>query len=80
MPVSIQNLKNLRLQLNTHAHETSERSIGTQMFKLAFSNIIDDAYYGTGKSGRRPRLGREVKADIMKCINALTDRGVQKLR
>lgn len=80
LPVSIQNLKNLRLQLNTHAHETSERSIGTQMFKLAFSNIIDNAYYGTGKSGRRPRLGREVKADIMKCINALTDRGVQKLR
>lgn len=80
IPVSVQDLRELRLQLNTHAHESTERAMGTQMFKLAFSNIVDEAYYGTGKSGRKPRKGKEIKADIMRCIDALTNKGIQKLR
>lgn len=80
IPVTVQDLHELRLQLNTHAHEATDRAMGTQMFKLAFSNVIDEAYYGTGKSGRKARKGKTIKADIMRCINALTDKGVQKLR
>lgn len=72
--VRIQDLKNLRLQLNTHAHEDMIRSIGTQMFKIGFSNIFDDLEYG-----QRKRKGSEIRQHIMKMINALTQLGVQEL-
>lgn len=72
LAISIQNLHNLRMQLNTHAHEDPGRDIGTQMFKLAFSSIVDNASYGT-------KLGAELKKDIMKCINAITAIGYEKL-
>jgi hypothetical protein len=68
------------MQLNTKAHEDEIRSIGTQMFKIAFENIIDDAEYGTRKEGRRPRKGWEIKRDIMRCIDKLTNLGEQELR
>jgi hypothetical protein len=38
------------MQLNTDAHESVERSIGTQMFKLAFSNLFDNLKYGLNKA------------------------------
>jgi len=47
------------------------------MFKIAFSNIIDDAKYGTGKSGRNQRLGGQIKHDIVACIKAMTQFGAQ---
>ena len=50
------------------------------MFKIAFSNIIDDAMYGTKQKGREHRLGSDVKNDIMRCINALTTIGADKVR
>lgn len=78
--VSVQDLKNLRLQLNTKAHEDAIRAIGTQMFKIAFSNIIDDAEYGTNKKGRPSRKGYYIKRDIMACINALTRLGEQEIK
>jgi len=56
------------------------RAIGTQMFKIAFSNIIDDAYYGTNKAGRKSRKGSDIKRDIVDCINALTRIGVENLK
>ena len=80
LPISVQDLRNIRLQLNTRAHEADVRAIGTQMFKLAFSNIIDNAEYGTGKSGRQSRLGSEVKADIIRCILRLTNIGIDEIR
>lgn len=78
--VTIQDLHNLRMQLNTKAHDAEVRSIGTQMFKIAFSNIIDDAIYGTGKSGRKIRKGSAIKRDIISCINALTKMGIDDIR
>ena len=80
IPVVIQDLKNLRMQLNTQAHEAELRAIGTQMFKIAFSNIIDDAVYGTKKSGRKVRRGDAIKRDIISCINALTRMGIDDLK
>ena len=50
------------------------------MFKIAFSNIIDDALYGTGKSDRNPRYGHTIKRDIISCINALTRIGIDDIR
>lgn len=78
--ITVQDLANLRMQLNTQAHEAELRAIGTQMFKIAFSNIIDDAIYGTGKSGRSVRKGSTIKRDIISCINALTRIGIDDIR
>ena len=80
LAVTVQDLHNLRMQLNTQAHESDLRAIGTQMFKIAFSNIIDDAFYGTGKSGRNVRKGSAIKKDIISCINALTRIGIDDIR
>jgi hypothetical protein len=67
------------MQLNTKAHEAEERAIGTQMFKIAFSNIIDEATYCEGKSDRNVRTGRQIKRDIMGCINTLTYLGAKSI-
>ena len=80
LAVTIQNINDIRLQLNTKAHESDERAIGTQMFKIAFSNIIDNALYGRGKSGRHARKGYDIKEDIIACINALTLIGADEIR
>lgn len=73
LDVQVQDLSGLRLQLNTDAHHNDMRAIGTQMFKIAFSNIVEDAMYGG-------RTGHEIRADVMSCINALTKIGVFNLR
>lgn len=80
LAVTIQDLHNLRMQLNTKAHEAEVRAIGTQMFKIAFSNIIDNFEYGSKKEGRSTRFGWQIKQDIMNCINKLTEMGEQDLR
>jgi len=33
------------MQLNTEAHTDEERAIGTQMFKIMFSNLYDNEDY-----------------------------------
>lgn len=72
LSVKVQNLHNLRLQLNTKAHEDDIRAIGTQMFKIAFSNVFDkDDYNG--------RTGKEIREEIMNCIEQLTQMGVDKI-
>lgn len=80
LPIQIQSLNGLRMQLNTDAHKHLERSIGTQMFKIAFSNILDDQIYGINKTdanGKPVKLrnGNNIKHDVMSCINALTEIG-----
>lgn len=66
--VQVQDLDNLHLQLNTDAHEDTERSLGTQMAKIAMCNVIDDMMYGN-------RTGAEIKQDIIDVINAMTYKG-----
>lgn len=73
LDVQVQDLSGLRLQLNTDAHSADSRAIGTQMFKIAFSNIVEDAMYGE-------RSGKQIRADIMSCINTLTKIGVFDIR
>ena len=73
LSIKVQSLDNLRMQLNTKAHETDERMIGKQMFKLAFSNLVDDEKYGHGD---KRRTGRAIRKDIMTTINLLTEFGV----
>jgi len=73
LAVSVQDIKDLRLQLNTHAHEHFDRSMGTQMAKLAFSNVIDAAMYGN-------KTGRDIKHDINTMIEALCEKGVVAIR
>lgn len=85
LSVQIQDLNGIRMQLNTDAHEATERSIGTQMFKLAFSNLFDDLKYGLNKAdwqgqSKPSRYGREIKADLMACINAMTMLGINKVQ
>ena len=77
-PVRVQDLKFLRMQLNTKAHEAEERAIGTQMFKIAFSNIFDNSQYGIGKPGVT-KSGKQLKNEIMACINALTYLGAKDI-
>lgn len=74
LPIVIQDLHYLRFQLNTESHESSERDLGTQAGKLAYSNIFDDGEYGKSK-----RKGYNIKKDIMALINALSIKGQQKL-
>lgn len=85
LSVQVQDLNGIRMQLNTDAHEAIERSIGTQMFKLAFSNLFDNLKYGLNKAdwqgqSKPSRYGREIKADLMACINAMTMLGINKVQ
>ena len=85
LSVQVQDLNGIRMQLNTDAHEAVERSIGTQMFKLAFSNLFDNLKYGLNKAdwqgqSKPSRYGREIKADLMACINAMTMLGINKVQ
>jgi len=78
-------LNGLRWQLNTDAHEAESRGIGSQMFKIAFSNILDNENYCINKvdkdgKPRKLRKGRDIKYDIMSCINALTYIGVDNIK
>lgn len=74
LAVQVQDMDNLHLQLNTDAHEATERGIGTQMMKVCFSNIVDDFTYG-----KNNRLGGDIRADIMNIINAKTSKGRDKI-
>ena len=85
LAISIQSLNGLRWQLNTDAHEAESRGIGSQMFKIAFSNILDNENYCINKvdkngKPRKLRKGRDIKYDIMSCINALTYIGVDNIK
>ena len=84
LAISIQSLNGLRWQLNTDAHKAESRGIGSQMFKIAFSNILDNADYCINKfdkdgNPRKLRKGRDIKHDIMSCINALTYIGAKNI-
>lgn len=78
--VEVQDIRGLRMQLNTEAHTDDERSIGTQMFKIMFSNLYDNEDYVQNKEGRTPRKGKEIREDIMSCIKALTAIGAHEIK
>lgn len=78
LPVKVQDIKHLRLQLNTDPHEHMDRSFGTQAVKMVLSNLRDDLTYGTNKG--KAIKGSELKSGIMDCINQLTRLGANEIR
>lgn len=80
LSVEVQDIRGLRMQLNTEAHDEIDRTIGTQMFKIMFSNIYDDEDYGLNKDGGTIRKGKEIREDIMQCIKALTALGAKDIK
>lgn len=80
LSIKVQDLRNLRFQLNTKAHEHDERNLGTQMLKIAFSNIYDDYDYGVGMRGRRIRSGKAIRRDIMNAVKLTNAFGQIEIR
>lgn len=78
LPTYIQDLKNLRLQMNTDPHEHTDRSFGTQVSKIALSNIVKNRSYGNNKG--RKVTGQQIIDNVMGSINALSDKGAQSLK
>lgn len=77
LPTIVQDIKHLRLQLNTDPHEHMDRSMGTQAVKMFLSNLRDDLTYGTNKG--KAIKGSDIKSTIMQCINRLTEFGVDDM-
>ena len=77
LPVYTQDMRSLRLQLNTDPHEDEDRSLGTQAVKIGFSNIREDRDYSDTK---RTESGEFIKKRIMKCIDALTTQGEAQVK
>ena len=72
-----QKFKYLRKQLNTDPKEEALMSIKTQSLKVAFSTLIPKRIYTTQDG--RTLSGEELRDDIMKSINELSDRGLNKV-
>lgn len=70
--VRVQSMRNLRLQLNTEAHDATERSLGTQAQKLAYANVFDDDVLDRtdylDEAG-----GKDVKDDMLNILNRLSE-------
>lgn len=73
LPTYVQDLSQLRLQLNTDSHEATERSFGTQAVKICLGNTIDDRIYGENKG--RSVDGATIKEGVMDAIKALSRKG-----
>ena len=73
LPVYTQDIRNLRLQLNTDPHAHTDRAFGTQAIKICLSNLVDSRTYGLNKG--QSILGSELKQQVIQAINTLTDKG-----
>lgn len=72
-----QQFKFLRRQLNTDPHEHNEATVGTQMTKIALSNLNHSSmYYYKSKN----ISGNVLLTQVMDNINALSNIGEQQLR
>lgn len=78
LTTKVQDLKQLRLQLNTEPHEHTDRSFGTQAVKIGMGNAVDDRYYGHNKG--QNVSGAQIKKDIFGCIKALSTLGYTTLK
>lgn len=73
----IQDIRNLRLQMNTDPHEHSDRSLGTQFAKTAMSNLEKTRTYGKNKG--KAFTGRQIINNIYSSINKLSDFGASRI-
>lgn len=78
LTTKVQDIKQLRLQLNTEPHEHTDRSFGTQAVKICIGNIVDDRHYGHNKG--QNVSGARIKKDVFGCIKALSTKGYMKLK
>lgn len=78
LPVEVQDFSSLRMQLNTESHEDVKRNIGTQMFKILFSNLDSNEEYEFSDGTRLS--GRQIRENIMSYINKLTAYGVRDVK
>lgn len=78
LSVKVEDLSNLRMQLNTHSHDEDERAIGTQILKIAFSNIVPNAEYKMHDGSTVS--GSDMILNIMQLVNELTDDGVETIK
>lgn len=67
----------IRRQLNTDPHERETVAMGTQMTKIALTNLSKNREY-TRADGSKVR-GRDLLKDIMESINSLSDIGKAKI-
>ena len=75
--VQVQNLDQLRLQLNTEPHHTTDRSFGTQAIKICMGNVVDERSYGSNKG--QSVKGSQIKKDVFGCIKALSNLGYRSI-
>lgn len=80
LPVVVQDISFLRYQLNTQSHEADSRAIGTQVFKIMYQNLFDDGVYGQWQDRIKTSTGKNIKTDLMACINSITQKGVGKIQ
>lgn len=73
----VQDMKNLRLQMNTDPHEHTDRSLGTQFAKTALSNLEKKRMYGKNKG--KNVSGQSIIANVFAAINNLSDLGKNKI-
>lgn len=78
LTTKVQDIKQLRLQLNTEPHEHTDRSFGTQAVKICIGNVVDDRHYGHNKD--QNVSGARIKKDVFGCIKALSTKGYMKLK
>lgn len=78
LTTTVQDIKQLRLQLNTEPHEHTDRSFGTQAVKICIGNVVDDRHYGHNKG--QNVSGARIKKDVFGCIKALSTKGYMKLK
>ena len=78
LTTTVQDIKQLRLQLNTEPHEHTDRSFGTQAVKMCIGNVVDDRHYGHNKG--QNVSGARIKKDVFGCIKALSTKGYMKLK
>jgi hypothetical protein len=64
--------------MNTDPHEHTDRSFGTQVSKIALSNIVKDRVYGYNKG--RKITGEQIINNVMGSITALSDKGASSLK
>ena len=77
----------MRKQFNTDPKESATTKMGTQMTKVAMANLILERDYiiveGVDENGNkiyRTSSGRDLRNDIMTCINEMSNIGERKIR
>ena len=80
IPTTKQQFRYLRKQLVTDAHEGNVLTLGSQINKMAMSNIEQDRVYGNAlRSDGRPMTGAEIISEWVEANIALSNLGVNNL-